>query len=310
MMQQSSALQRLEEILTNAVKRGDRDEVSGLVLLTTMNLTHQPRLLVDFYEILNKAEEEARTIKNNERLYRYIQTIEELQDIFIAHHMWREPWSTLASKIEVRGVLNTLDALARFFSSQNPATLLDQDFLEKLETSFKDLLDEILKSDLSNELKRFLIERVEDILRAVRRYHIDGTEGLEKAAKSMVTDLVMAESNLKEQDKSNPKYRHVKALVLGLLIYIAPTPYDIIGAVPDIHSFWKPQFEEFTAVHKEVEQIVDASQTIQEVFEKASNIFDRQQKAIAGSKELKALSASKENLEDDSIRTKDQSADQ
>ena len=75
-----------------------------------------------------------------------------------------------------------MDALADFFHAQDPLVFLEQDFLDQLKTEFQSLSDSILNSTLSNELKKFLIEKVEDILAAIRRYHIDGTEGLTKAA--------------------------------------------------------------------------------------------------------------------------------
>lgn len=299
-MQQSNALRKLEEILTEAVADGDRSRAAGPILLKAMKLSEQvtAKDLVDFYELLNKAEEEAKSIRNKPRINRYLQTLDELHEIFIVNSVWNEAWKTFAIHIERGGVLNTLDALADFFYFQSPTRLLEQDFLEKLNDEFKELLDKVVESNLTKELKRFLIERIEDIQKAIRRYHIDGTEGLEKSAKSLVSDLVMAEHSLEDEDRNNSAYKQVKAWVLTFLIYITPSPYDIIGAVPDIHDFWKPKFEELAAGCKKVEQIIDERSTIQEAFEKAVNIFDRYyQKSIAGKKEIKALPASKENLE-------------
>ncbi|MBD2028119.1 hypothetical protein, partial [Leptolyngbya sp. FACHB-711] len=174
---------------------------------------------------------------------------------------------------------------------------LQQDFLEKLNGEFRGLLEEILESSLCRELKNLLVDRIEDILKAIRRYHIEGTKGLEKVTKALVCDLVMTEPSLK--DKNNPTFKHVTAWVLNLLVYITPSPYDIIGAVPDIHDFWKPTFEELVANREKVEQIICEAPTIQEALKKTSTTFARQpQKSITSGKELKALPASKEELED------------
>ncbi|MBD2354883.1 hypothetical protein H6G41_09650 [Tolypothrix sp. FACHB-123] len=292
-------------MLTEAVSNGDRNQPSGPILLKVMKLSNQPQNIVDFYELLNKAEEEARSIRNNANINRYLQTIEELHHCFVVHHLWNTKWDTFATYIEGKGVLNTLDALAYFFNFQNPAIFLEQDFLDKLKSEFSSLLERIFESDLSKELKRFLIERIEDILKAIRRYYIDGTEGLEKATKSLVSDLVMAEHSLKDNDKNNPLYKRVKAWGLSLLIYIAPSPYDIIGAVPDIHDFWVPKFEELAAGQQKVEQIICETSTIQEAFEKTSYIFNKQQQKMIAGREPKALPASKE----DSEVTKDDKSD-
>ncbi|MGB8702835.1 MAG: hypothetical protein WCD18_25750 [Thermosynechococcaceae cyanobacterium] len=297
-MMQSSALRRLEEILTKAVANGDIQQASGPILLEAMNLENQPHNIVDFYELLNKAEEEARSIRTKTRIDRYLQTIEKLHEYFVVQHIWGIQWNAFATYIEDKGVLNTLDSLAEFFHSENPTIFLEEDFLEKLNSEFTLLLEKILQSDLSKDLKRFLTGQIENILKAIRRYKIDGTEGLKKAAQSLVSDLVMTEYDLKDVDKRNPIYTCVKAWGLSLLLYIAPSPYDVIGAVPDIYDFWVPKFEELSTGHKKIENIVCETPTIQEAFEKASNAFDRQpQKSIEGGQELKALPASKENLE-------------
>jgi hypothetical protein len=296
-MMQSSALRRLEETLTKAVDNGDIKQASGPILLEAMNLANQPHNIVDFYELLNKAEEEARSIRTKTRIDRYLQTIEKLHEYFVVQHIWGIQWNAFATYIKDKGVLNTLDSLAEFFHSENPAIFLEEDFLEKLNSEFTLLLEKILQSDLSKDLKRFLTGQIENILNAIRRYKIDGTEGLKKAAQSLVSDLVMTEHNFKDVDKKNPIYTCVKAWGLSLLLYIAPSPYDIIGAVPDIYDFWVPKFEELSTGHKKIERIICETPTIQEAFSKASSAFERQpQKSIEG-KELKALPASKEDPE-------------
>jgi hypothetical protein len=296
-MMQSSALRRLEETLTKAVDNGDIKQASGPILLEAMNLANQPHNIVDFYELLNKAEEEARSIRTKTRIDRYLQTIEKLHEYFVVQHIWGIQWNAFATYIKDKGVLNTLDSLAEFFHSENPAIFLEEDFLEKLNSEFTLLLEKILQSDLSKDLKRFLTGQIENILNAIRRYKIDGTEGLKKAAQSLVSDLVMTEHNFKDVDKKNPIYTCVKAWGLSLLLYIAPSPYDIIGAVPDIYDFWVPKFEELSTGHKKIERIICETPTIQEAFSKASSAFERQpQKSIEG-KERKALPASKEDPE-------------
>lgn len=297
-MQQSNALRKLEETLTKAITNGNTKQASGLILLEAMNLGDQPHNFVDFFELLNKAEEEARSIRTKPRIDRYLQTIEKLHEYFVVQHAWGVPWNTFAIYIEDKGILNTLDSLAEFFHSENPEIFLENDFLDNLKNEFNLISEKILQSDLSKELKRFLIGHIENLLNAIRRYQVDGTEGLKKAAQSLVSDLVMTEHSLKDVDKKNPIYTCVKAWGLSLLLYIAPSPYDIIGAVPDIYDFWVPKFEELSTGHAKIEKLICEAPTIQEVFEIASDTFDRQpQKSLLGVKEVKALPASKEDKE-------------
>jgi hypothetical protein len=298
MMHQSSALRKLEKTLDSAITNGNTNKPSGPILLEAMKLSQESQNLVYFYELLVKAKDEVRSIKNNPKINTYLKTLEQLHNIFIVNHVWNTSWNTFADYINQTNVIIVLDSLAHFFYNQNPKIFLEQDFLDKLNDEFKELLDKITESELSKDLKQFLRKRIEDILKAISKYEIDGTEGLEKATKSFVSDLVMSEHSFKDEDKGNPVFKRVKALLFSSLIYITPSPYDIIGAVPDIYEFWTPKFEELAAYSKKIEHIISETSTIQEAFEKATNIFDREaQKSITGSKPQKALPASKENIE-------------
>ncbi|NJR64028.1 MAG: hypothetical protein HC769_37930, partial [Cyanobacteria bacterium CRU_2_1] len=103
MMQQSNALRRLEEILTKAISNGNIQQASGPILLEAMNLGDQPHNIVDFFELLNKAEEEARSIRTKPKIDRYLQTIEKLHEYFIVQHAWGVQWNTFATYIEDKG---------------------------------------------------------------------------------------------------------------------------------------------------------------------------------------------------------------
>jgi hypothetical protein len=92
----------------------------------------------------------------------------------------------------------------------------------------------------------------------------------------------------------------IKAWGLSLLLYITPTPYDIIGAVSDIDGYWRPKFEELSAGYKKIEGIINDGPTllIQEVVKKSSPIFDKQpQKSLSAGKGIKSLPPSKDEIE-------------
>lgn len=295
-MNQSSALRILEQILAEAVKSGDRTQIGITILLQTMKLSGEPKNIMVFYEILNKAKEEAKSIRNKPNLDRYIIAVDELHGVFATNHLASAKWATFASLIETKNILNTLDALSDFFHSQNPRMILEEDFLEKLNNEFMSLLNQILQSELPRELQRFLLDRIENILNAIRKYHIDGTDGLEKAIKSLVSDLVMTESTLKDEDRMNPVFNGIRAWSIGLLIWITPTPYDMIGAVPDIHDFWIPKFEQLQERVDAVKGKMSISKKAVSIQEVSSVFSEESQKIICGGEDQKLLPPSAENL--------------
>lgn len=168
-MQQSNTLRRLENILHEAIANGKSNQNSATVLLAAMNLESEHRNIVYFYELLSKAKEDAKSLRDVQKLNRYIKVIEELHTVFINNHILGSTWNTFADYIESRHVLNTLDALANYLHSQEPKIVLEQDFLTSLSSNLEELLNKIIASDLSKELKRYLTVRIENILKAIRK---------------------------------------------------------------------------------------------------------------------------------------------
>jgi hypothetical protein len=89
-------------------------------------------------------------------------------------------------------------------------------------------------------------------------------------------------------------FNKIRAWSLGILIWIAPTPYDIIGAVPDIHDFWIPKFEQLHKSISEVERIMSKSDKVLNIQEISDVFTVESQKTLCGGDDLKLLSPSKE----------------
>ena len=311
-MNQSNTVRRLENILDEAVTKGGREEFSGKILLQVMKLDTIPRNLVSFYELLSKAEQEAMKLKHYPdkypRLNRHIRVIETLQNFFITNNIWSSRWDIFANHIESTGVLNALDAVATYLNTEYPKILLEEDFLRELNTHFEHLLSEVVGSDLSKDLKKYLLERIEDILKAIRRYSIDGTEGLEKSAKSLVTDLVLIKDNLKDEEKQNPILNRVLTSGISLKIFLtffAPNIYDLIGVAPAINDFWIPKYEQLSAGREKIEKIVYEESNLQKIFEKAADTYSIELRKSLLGKEQKALPPSKEDVETNTEKESD-----
>lgn len=292
-MQQSNAIRRLWEVLNRAVSQGKSNSPGGHVLLTAMQLEIQPKNFVDFYSLMEKAEEAIRTLEDpdiNER----IEMIEKLENYFITENVWASAWSSFADYVRQGNILLVLSSLAKELHNQHPMFLLERNYLEELTIEFELLLKDVISSNLSKELKQILKERIEEILSAIRNYHIGGTEGLRQSAQLLVSDLVMKQHNLTNEDKKNPTYTNVVGTFLALLTWVFPTPWDIIGAAPDACDFWLPRIEEIAQQRQQAEQIIRETSTIQEALEKLSKVCKEPQKRITGGKEPKALPAAEE----------------
>jgi hypothetical protein len=270
---QANTLRRLSTILKEAIKNGNKGENIGTVLLKAMDLERRAGNLVEFFEILNKAEYDAKRIKRIEDIDIYIKALEDLKDLFITTPIWSLNWGEMASKINNANLIIPVISLASYFDIENPTKILDEDFLKELNNKFQSFINEVDNSEFSDDFRIIITNKIEDILRAINRYNIDGTEGLEKAAKLFVYDLVLREFNLKEEDKKNALFQKIKAAGMALVLYIVPKPYGTISVVPDINQYWVPQIQKLLEGSEQIEKIIYDEPNMSEVFKKISNIF-------------------------------------
>ena len=104
---------------------------------------------------------------------------------------------------------------------------------------------------------------------------------------------------MKDEDKQEPIFNKIKSWGLTLVLAFAtPSPWDIVGAVPDIAEFWYPKLHEIVAGREKIEAMILKNSSIQEILENSSNLFySKEMKRISGKDNLKALPAAKESTE-------------
>ncbi len=296
-MTQSNRLGRLESILYEAVTNGEKSQRSTIVLAEAMNLDSNDQNIVFFYELLSKAKEDAISLRRYPRIDSYIKVIEELVIFSITNHLYSLVWNNFAIYLNDKNVLIALSALAHYVDTHEPRKFLDQDFLIKLKSEFDELSKKVLESDLSRELKTYLSVIIENILKAIRKYTVDGVQGLEEAAKSLAYDLLILEPKLKDEDKQNPILKQFIAIELGLVTFITPNLYDIIGVVAALHDeSWRTDFQSLITHRDNIAKMLNEGATIQEVFNKAPDIFKQETKKSISGKEQKLITPAKEDV--------------
>jgi hypothetical protein len=256
------------------VRDGNQKDFAGNVLLDAMGLQPLPYNFILFYELLSRAKDDALSlITINDGIYEEeykesVIAIQDLQSFCITYHPFSHHWETFVKEIQSGRYISILASLARDFYNRNPKIFLEKQFLEKLSVIFSELINEVFQSELSSDLKQYLINQIEDIIRAIRRYLIDGSDTFEKVVKSSLCDLNLGESSINNTDKENSIFKKYQASMIALFILFRPTPWDLFGAIPDYVQFWRPTIEEFIEGRKKIEKIAaKSSNTIEIVRE-------------------------------------------
>jgi hypothetical protein len=271
----SNALQRLDVLLYNTVGQTP-DENAQIVLLKGMGLLNISRNLGNFYELLNKASYEAEMLRDQHRMDDYIQAIEQLHHLFIANHISSNYWRVFSDFIKDKNLLLPLNTLAKAFYERHPAIELEKDFISDLSAKFEDYQKEIIQSSISTGLKKYLLDRLEEILKILRNYIVDGTEGLEKSIKSTILDLAIKDKDFSEEDKKQPAYLNFLTFLISVGFLVKPTIYDVIGSVADINGYWKPTIENLISGQDKIAQLPKSDTNIKIVLDQATNLWCEQ----------------------------------
>jgi hypothetical protein len=279
-MEQNSALRILENVLSTACETEANNNFGSIVLLA-MQLEDQPGNIIAFYGLLSRAREEATSLKK-EKIERYVKTLDDLYRFFVENNLWGGQKATFYNYIQQRGILNTLDSLADFFGIQSPRMLLNDDFLQSLKLEIDSILENVINSDLSKDIKDFLIKAIEGVLGAIRKYKIDGGEGLEQAIKILVSELVICDHTIKDEDKKEPSYFQTASFFMSFLFWIVPNPYTLYKDSSTVNNLTNLQFTQVIDRQKKIENILNNCSSMKECIEQLSS---HPQKAIAGKKQ-------------------------
>jgi len=108
--------------------------------------------------------------------------------------------------------LDGLDFCSDLLSRRKPEKTLDQKELDSIYKDVSVLIDDILDSDTNQYLKQFMLEKLDDVIQAIRNYKIRGAKPIEKAVESTLGSIVTHKGIYEETKKSKNGSRFWKLL--------------------------------------------------------------------------------------------------
>ena len=95
--------------------------------------------------------------------------------------------------------LSSLEMLCTMLPSDGE--ILSSDKLNKIYENINSISNEINRSNINNELKEILIDRIEDILLIIRKYKIHGTNELIKSLETSIGSICTNQTNIKTEEE-------------------------------------------------------------------------------------------------------------
>lgn len=249
-MEQSNAARRLCNILECALADKDNHQLVYQALASALGIQNpdaNKHLFTEFFVLLAEVERIVKQLKQVDNLERYVSTVQEIQSIFFTYSIFQGKWDSAKATIENRNLILLLDACANFIAQEKINFLLIEEQLQEYLQQCEALLQELMHSELDEDIKTFLIISLEEICTSIRHYAIGGSERLQMVVEANIGGIILHSAKFDSQNINKPI---LKKTLSWLLTFGA-----ILGCASDTQNYLIPKIDEiiaFLALHNRV----------------------------------------------------------
>lgn len=262
-MKQVNSIRTLEQLLRKAT--GQPDNITGGAAITAaMASEAKGHKIIYFFNLLHRASEDIKKLKEIEDIEDYIDVIIDLQDYFIIHNIWGSSWKVFKKKINDENILLVLKSLAQDFSDTYPEVSLDDNDLQSIQSEFIELLNKVQESDLSKEIKVFLMDRLEEVLLALEEYKYFGSREIELIIKSTLWSIYREQNSISKEDKNKPIWRQVLSALFGLESLLS------LGIMAGTYAV--PKFQSYAQKRNEYQEILETAIDLRDIPSSLNNL--------------------------------------
>ena len=134
--------------------------------------------------------------------------------------------------------LDGLDFCSDLLSRRIPEKVLDKDKLQNIYKDTEELVKEIIASGTEKDLKTFMVNKLNEIIKAIQEYQINGSSPIEKAIESTFGALATKEGLYEGTKKTSKgdKFWNIMArvaLVSGIALTSVQIGESVVNLLPD-----------------------------------------------------------------------------
>ncbi len=198
--QYESPVKRLYEILENALSNPGpipiRDVWSKSLGIEKTDILAVYLALADLVKLFDDAKKNILQLDDVNRDY-YLEPFLKIEDV-IKHSNLDEKWDRISGKLDAVTMLS-LKLASNTDSNAIGMKAISDDKLKKLQSDAEDLLEKVVAADfLSEELRRVLLEQLENIRRSILLYRVSGFEGMRRAVESTLGGLILNREQIED----------------------------------------------------------------------------------------------------------------
>jgi hypothetical protein len=145
-----------------------------------------PDLLYALVQLVNLVQETRSAVLRLEAIDHklYVDPLDRIQEVLVDVN-FEAPWSNYSSRLN-DVVLNSLQYVAERLSWTSSEVPIERKVLDEMRQEVEALASDVLNAELPGDLRELIIERLEEIRRALLVYRLNGASGLKRTVDESV----------------------------------------------------------------------------------------------------------------------------
>ena len=208
-MKANNSARCLHEILKTAMNCPNPDVTIAHALAPALKVDNpdlEKYKYGDFFRLIREVEEDVSTLKNIDELEDYLSAIQEVSGIFLSVRMFQDSWSSIYPLIQQSRSLTNINSCALFLEQRDKYPTLEKEALEGYLQDCQAMIEDVLSSDLEDDIKIFLVIKLRDICTAIENYHLGGTKKSKRVIEENLGGLLLRSYGLALEEKNKPIY--------------------------------------------------------------------------------------------------------
>ena len=249
-MSSNNPARRLHQLLTKACEIGssqnNRAVTSSWVWSRTFEFKEDDHVTLNshaeaFYGLLSQTRKTIKKLPVDDHSP-YFQSIDAISATFSKHGFFSAQWGSLGNTFQGGATMAMLLMTADAIDRDVDLVGLTQEQLKELIESTKALLDDVVGSELNEDLKSYLVVHQEEILSSIRHYCVSGRERLRRVLSANIGGALLKSIGLGPKEQKRAPWRKFLSLILkfgGLLGlasdadgYLLPKLEDLVKLLP------------------------------------------------------------------------------
>ncbi|OPJ59116.1 hypothetical protein CLORY_34460 [Clostridium oryzae] len=215
----SNPAERLNEILLRAKDFGKKDLTVSDMWADVFEIDREDksRILSCIANVIMLTENVKKDIEGLRKGNRdsLVRGILKLQHIFIRMDLSAKPGSFINQIDEL--MLNTVEGCSLVLDVAFDYKQLEQEQLDTVKVKINNIIQQVLDSVIPDEMKNFIVLRLNEIDFAIINYKISGLEGLKAAINKCAGEIFLDDTICREVNKNNEKVKVIVEKVLSIL---------------------------------------------------------------------------------------------